>query len=160
MKKIIGVGLLLFTSIEGVPKMYTVKELKAKPSIFKEVGMIGPPFETMEEKDDDNIETTITRLIQEETPFSISEICLHEIISEDFNLIPKRPDIFTRYAYASLKSDPPEEILELPDIDISFAGWHPLCEMYDKFTRIETLPILNHFKRNSHYAKLCHLVLS
>ena len=156
MNEIVGVGFLIFATVRGLPRMYTVEELAAKPAIFKEVGMIGPPFETMESQDG-NIEGTLARLIKEETPFSTESVALCEIIPRTFRLIPGRPDVITRYAYGIFKGDPEKDIGPV-DHDIRFAGWHTLGELSGKFLRIEVSPILEDFRRHGHFAKLLHML--
>ena len=44
MEIIVGVGLLLFAKINGDLKLFTIKELKDKPTIYKKAGMKTFPF--------------------------------------------------------------------------------------------------------------------
>jgi len=162
MKETVGLGLLLFAFVDGRPSMYTVKELRSKPAISKEAGMVGPPFETME--DGDNGTTgTLMRLLSEETPFPAELITICEVVPQKFNLIPNRPDIFTLYGYGTYNGDP-YKIGNPKDNDIEFAGWRSVAELHSMFEknrnslRVETLPILGHFRRSGHYARILNLV--
>ncbi|HEX8973991.1 MAG TPA: NUDIX domain-containing protein [Patescibacteria group bacterium] len=153
---IVGVGLLIFAIVKGLPRIYTVKEKKAKPSIFKEAGMLGPPFETVKEIDR-SIEETIWRLIKEETGIPREMIDLQKVIPESFNLIPGRPDIFTMYGYAFYKGEPEDASLFTPeDDDIEFRGWYTMAELEEEHLRIEVPFILDHFRKSGCFIDAIH----
>lgn len=155
-EELVGVCFLLLTSIRGRICVYTVMELKPKPAIFKEVGMIGPPFETAQECDK-GVNGTLLRLVAEETTIPMEMITICETIPERFKLFPHRPDIFTHYAYGIFRGDP-SIAKNPPDDDISFAGWIPFFDLKEKFLRVETPRILKHFTDSGYYAKVLNML--
>jgi hypothetical protein len=142
---LLGVCFLLFTVGKSL-RLFTVEEQKAKPSLFKEKGMISPPFETFESRDE-NAEGTILRLIEEEIGFPISQVEIFSVAKEKFNLIPGNDDIFTTYAVGILNGDPSQE-RHPKDTDIVFSGWKTMDELFLCKVRIETRPIFEHFAKN------------
>jgi hypothetical protein len=148
---IFGVGFLLFTSGNGAPRLFTVKELKSKPQYFKSSGMVSFPLETFEEKDG-SFKTTIERLLREEIGISPQEVRNCCVVKEKFQLIPGRNDIYTIYGYG-LFSGYPKDFFIPEDNDIKFSGWKTIDELLQQNTRVETRPILEHFRRN-HFREL------
>lgn len=143
-KSIVGIGLLLFAWIKGGWRIFTIKELKSKPMIRKESGMISFPLETQEEKDG-SMEGTLSRLIDEEVGNISEQVCIYEMVSKKF-LIHKGIEIF--YFYGIFGGDYRQNFSPKDD-DIVYAGWWTLEELL-AFTkiRVEVLPILQHFMKN------------
>lgn len=142
---LLGVCFLLF-SLENGLRLFTVEEQKSKPFLFKEKGMISPPFETFEPRDGD-ADGTINRLIREEIGFPVSQIEIYAISSERFNLIPGRSNIFTSYGIGILNGNPNQDRNPMDD-DIVFCGWKTIEELLSLKVRIETPTIIDHFSRN------------
>lgn len=142
---LLGVCFLLF-SFNGEVRLFTVEEQKSKPELFKEKGMISPPFETFEEKDLDT-RGTIIRLVEEEIGFLVSQIEICFVSEEKFNLIPGNKNIFTTYGVGILSGDPNQQ-RNPKDNDIVFSGWKTINELLLCRIRIETVPIINHFQKN------------
>lgn len=144
---IFGVGFLLFSKKgNGIPRLYTVRELESKPQYHKHAGMESFPLETYEKKDG-NLEGTAKRLLDEEIGITSQEVescCLEKT---RFNLIPGRKDIFIVYGYGIFTGDP-EKIPGPKDKDVVFAGWATPSELLKKYIRVETSPILCHFFEN------------
>ncbi len=152
MRNIVGVGLLLFWSGNGSPKMFTIKELKGKPELCKEKGMISFPLETYKEEDGSH-HGTINRLLEEEVGISPKQVRVYSIISEGFNLIPGRKDIQTYYGYGVFLGDPDQSFIS-QDNDVVFAGWKPLITLSSYPLRVEVVPVLKHFLSRGHYEEL------
>lgn len=142
---LLGVCFLLFT-VDKKLRLFTVEEQKAKPSLFKEKGMISPPFETSE-AGDRNAEGTIIRLIEEEIGFPVSQVEIYAVATKKFNLIPGNDNIFTTYGVGILNGDSSQE-RHPKDTDIVFSGWKTIDELFLHKVRIETRPIVNHFTKN------------
>ncbi len=142
-----GVGFLLFFIDEnGVPRLYTIKELNDKPQYSKCSGMVSFPIETFEEKDV-NPQGTIRRLLREEMGILENEVIFFDIAQEVFHPIPGREDIDIFYGYG-LFSGNSGKIFVPGDVDIVFAGWKTLEELLAQYIRVEVRPILEHFKNN------------
>jgi len=146
-KVILGVGFLLFTP-ERLSRLFVVRELKDKPSISKESGMLSFPLETAEESDGGVAENTIWRLVEEEIGVDRNLVVILGVEQRRFKLIPGRDDIETVYGYGLFLGNPEEHKFSPSDTDIVFAGWKTIGEMSNSFTRVETLPILMHFVDN------------
>jgi hypothetical protein len=142
-KVIVGVGFLMFT-LERVPRLFVVKELKGKPTIFKESGMLSFPLETMEEIDGGVVENTIWRLIEEEIGTDQTLVKILGVEQRRFKLIPGRDDIETVYGYGLFLGNPEKEFSP-SDTDIAFAGWWPINRLLQQNVRVEVRPILEHF---------------
>ena len=140
---ITGVGLLLFTQ-EWNPRMFVVEELNAKPQYRKEKGMVSFPIETHEAADG-SIEGTIQRLIVEEVGIDPSEVVLCGIEPRAFRLIPGREDVESRYGFGVLRGSPSRQF-QPRDPDIRFVGWRTAEELLVCHVRIETAPIVEHFR--------------
>jgi 8-oxo-dGTP pyrophosphatase MutT (NUDIX family) len=143
--KLFGVGLLLFRSKES-NKFFTVKEKKTKEEILKRAGMISFPLETYK-KEDGSFANTLIRLIKEEIGISRDCISNLEVIDQSFNLFPKRPDIYTFYGVAFLKTN---EVVPRPsdNNDVEFFGWKEARELKEFPVRAEVWPILeDYYKR-------------
>lgn len=145
-KVIVGVGFLMLT-LERVPRLFVVKELNDKPAISKVSGMLSFPLETMREIDGGVVENTIWRLIDEEIGTDQALVQILGVERERFKLIPDRDDVETVYGYGLFLGNP-EHKFSPSDTDIAFAGWKTLAEVSCSFTRVETVPILNHFRKN------------
>jgi len=155
-KVIVGVGFLMFTS-ERVPRLFVVKELNDKPAISKGRGMLSFPLETMKESDGGVVENTIGRLIEEEIGADQSLVKILGVEQCRFKLIPGRDDVETVYGYGLFLGNP-EHKFSPSDTDISFAGWHTPTEVLRRFTRVETAPILKHFRKN-HFRKVVQAIV-
>lgn len=142
---LLGVCFLLFSTDRDL-RLFTVEEQKSKPVLFKEKGMISPPFETFEQKDID-ARGTIIRLIEEEIGFLISQVEIYAIAGEKFNLIPGNNNIFTTYGVGVLNGDPNQK-RHPKDNDIVFSGWKTINELLLCKIRVETGPIICHFEKN------------
>lgn len=144
---IIGVGFLLFFIIDGVPKLFVLRELKSKPEIQKREGMLSFPLETYQ-KTDSNYTNTVIRLLREEIGISPEQVSIEKIISKNFSLIPGRSDIITVYGYGFFHGDLAAYFYP-SDNDIAFAGWYSCKDLLDyPLIRVETAPILRHFLKN------------
>jgi len=146
---IVGVGFILFNQFGQI---FSVRELVSKPQYFKEAGMVSFPFET-QEKIDKGDHGTIKRMIQEEMDPRFEEhiknICPDKT---NFQLIPGRSDITTRYQFAHLSESAPTNI-EISDPEVEFAGWLDVHELVNGNPRVETVPILNHLFEK-HFSEL------
>jgi hypothetical protein len=154
-KVIVGVGFLMFT-LERIPRLFVVKELKGKPAILKERGMRSFPLETMKEIDGGVVENTIRRLIREEIGTDQTLVEILGVEQRRFKLIHGRDDVVTVYGYGLFLGNPEQKFSPL-DTDIVFAGWKTLAELSCSFTRVETVPILNHFQEN-HFQEVVQTV--
>lgn len=144
---IIGVGFLLFSIIEGIPRLFVLRELKSKLEIYKKEGMLSFPLETYKEKDG-NYSNTIIRLLKEEIGISSGQTVIKKIIPENFFLIPGRSDIITVYGYGFFRGNPDAYFCPSDD-DIAFAGWYACEDLLNyPLIRVETAPILRHFLKN------------
>jgi hypothetical protein len=154
MKKIVGVGFLMFTFKNGdLPELLTIEELKDKPEYCKKAGMISFPLETVEEEDG-GFQGTIIRLLKEEVGIHLGQVIICEIIPEKFQLIPGRNDVDTVYAYGIFKGNTDPSNFKPRDNDIRFAGWKTIKELRSGFVRVEVGPVLDHFITSKHYDKL------
>lgn len=152
----VGMGFLFFRKIEGEWKIFIIKELKAKPEIYKEAGMISFPFETQKPGESDW--DTLRRLVEEETPYSWEQVGCPWVAEEKFSLIPGRTDIYTGYAFGFFDEDIPEKSLKkLIDPDIEVIGWESpgIFLNKDSFLRIETLPIFLEYSKKYSDLDLC-----
>ncbi|HUD08678.1 MAG TPA: hypothetical protein VMQ48_01150 [Candidatus Saccharimonadales bacterium] len=141
---IIGVGFLLFSIVDGIPKLFVLRELKSKPEIYKKEGMLSFPLETYQEIDG-NYTNTIIRLLKEEIGISLEQASIGKIISKKFSLIPGRSDIVTVYGYGFFHGNPAAYLCPSDD-DITFAGWYTCEDLLNyPLIRVETAPILRHF---------------
>ena len=146
-KVVFGVGFLLFSNGNGnTPRIFTVEELKSKPEIHKEAGMASFPLETFKTTDV-IFENTIMRLIQEEIGIPRDLISIYGLSPCRFQLIPGRKDILTVYGFGKFHGNTSEIFFPI-DTDIKFAGWKTFDELCSLPTRVETIPILEHFQKN------------
>lgn len=147
-----GFGLLLFSIIDKTPQLVTVMELQSNPKIAKQAGSISFPLETVDRNLDHCARDTVDRLLVEELGLNPGQVT-YEITDAEFNLIPTNKLITTRYAYGFIHSKEPYHI-NPQDIDIIFYRWMPMDDLLDHpNTRIETKPILTHFKQSGLYLK-------
>lgn len=150
---IIGVGFLLFCRVDGAYKIFTIEELRGKPSVAKEKGMISFPLETFKEEDV-SFRETIQRLVSEEIGIPKNQAMVCGIFKNEFRLIPGRPDVSTFYGFGefignSLGPFFPE------DTDITFAGWKSPKELLEiPHKRVEVAPIIEHFMSQRFYQLL------
>lgn len=142
-RKIFGVGFLLFTINNKIPKLFTIEELKDKAEVKKEKGMLSFPLETFEEKDK-TFENTIKRLLIEEVGVSLSQVDIKGIASKIFQLIPGRRDIYTVYGFGLFLGNLSDDFVPA-DNDVKFSGWKTIEDLCWHKTRSETVPILEHF---------------
>lgn len=140
---ITGVGFLLFCFIDGFLKIFTVRELKSKPAIYKEAGMLSFPLETYEETDGDYAKT-IERLLKEEVGIPPSEVAICRVFEEKFKLIPGREDVETAYGYGIFLGNHSCTFIPCDD-DIEFGGWMSIKELLTYRIRVEVEPIIKHF---------------
>lgn len=147
-KALVGVGFVLFNH-KG--EIFTVKELKSKPEYFKKAGMISFPLETQEDFDDGDVDTA-ERLIGEEMDLKLRPyISCFVRDKNDFNLIPGRSNIITRYHFGFLTKNAPIDDVKIVDKDIEFYGWLKPTELFFADpVRVEVRPILEHLFRNYH----------
>jgi hypothetical protein len=147
-KPLTGVGFVLFNH-RG--EIFTVKELKSKPEYSKEAGMISFPLETQEDFDNGDTDT-VERLIEEEMdPRLRAHISCFVRDKNDFNLIPGRPDIITRYHFGFLTKKAPIDDIKIVEEDIKFHGWmNPTRLFLSDLIRVEVRPILKHLFENYH----------
>jgi len=144
---IIGVGFLLFSIIDGIPKLFVLRELKSKTATHKKEGMLSFPLET-HKKEDGDYSNTIIRLLEEEIGIPLEQVIIGKIVPENFSLIPGRKDIVTVYGYGFFRGDPSANF-HPSDSDISFAGWYACEDLLNyPLIRVETAPILLHFLEN------------
>lgn len=149
---IVGVGFLLFSFFEKIPKLFVIRELKSKPEIHKRAGMLSFPLETFK-KQDGNFKQTIIRLVREEIGIPLHQVKNIVMISKNFHLIPGRKDIMTVYGYGVFTGEK-NACFTPTDNDIEFVGWLT-CEelLVCPSIRVETAPILQDFLTN-HAEKL------
>lgn len=144
---IYGIGLLLFAPFGREWRLFTIKELKDKPSISKKAGMITFPLET-KELSDRHLEDTVERLVKEEIGASRKEISIIEIPKITFQPVPKREDIILSYAVGIFKGNPLQNFFPADD-DIVFSGWKTLDELLTMpLIRHEVNPMITHFRQN------------
>ncbi len=148
-------GLLLFSKHNGDSRIFTVKELKSKPSIHKQKGMITFPLETFIPEDGDEL-GTMRRLCEEEIGIRFEEVCFHFINPGRFQLIPGCSDIETAYGFGIYRGNLHRNFSP-KDSDIEFAGWKTVEELERAFVRVEVKPILAHFQSN-HFQELQNLL--
>lgn len=137
MKDVIGIGLILLRS-DG--SLLAVRELKSKPEIHKEAGMISFPLETFEEEDG-NLQTTIFRLLKEELGISVEEVDLWGIAPQVFTIIPGRRDIKVYYGVGNYLGDPTRKFCPKDD-DVEVVGWITPAGLLMEYHRVEVPPIL------------------
>lgn len=152
MSRIIGVGFLLFSFKDGIPKLFTIKELKDKPQYYKKAGMFSFPLETMETCDKSRQET-VFRMLGEEMGISPDQVNILRLVEKEFNLIPGRKDISTFYGYGIFLGKADQEMTP-NDSDIEFAGWKSIQELLGSFIRVEVSPILSHLLSNGFYDEI------
>lgn len=140
---ITGVGFLLFSIIDKIPKLFVVRELKSKPEICKEAGMLSFPLETFNKKDQ-TTHGTILRLLHEEIGVSKKSIIICKIVPRRFKLIPGRNDVETIYGYGIFLGNPNQNFNPYDD-DIIFVGWMTIRELLAQKTRVEVHPIIDDF---------------
>jgi hypothetical protein len=145
---VIGVGFLLFSITNHVPRLFVVKELRDKPTIHKQAGMLSFPLET-NKTSDGGYAGTICRLFKEEIGISPDQVEIKKIINEEFRLIPGRSDIITVYGYGLYKGNMSSEVFLPSDNDIAFHGWLSCGELLAQpLIRVEVAPIIHHFIRS------------
>lgn len=136
----IGVGLLLFSN----GHLLTVRELKDKPVICKQAGMVSFPLETFRDEDV-RPEGTIIRLLWEELGILPEQVKLWGISPRKFHLIPGREDITTLYGIGKFLGNPDQKFIPKDD-DIQIEGWKTPWELLSLDNpRIEVFPIINDF---------------
>ena len=141
-KERLGVGLLLMAKIEGLVKIFTIRELEDKPRFSKQAGMLSFPIESFNPERDMNEFDTMQRLIDEEIGVPIDQISLMGIIPKIFHPIPGRSDIDIIYGVAGFLGDPDRKFHPIDD-DIEFAGWLTPRELLAiPSIRVEVEPII------------------
>jgi 8-oxo-dGTP pyrophosphatase MutT (NUDIX family) len=135
---LLGVGLILIAEETG--RILVLKELKSKPIIQKQAGMLSFPLETV--KKGEGKYDAVKRLLLEEVGVDISIISLGPIFfggtMEIFTQIA-----YTIQAYALCKQ---EFVVTPNDTDIEFYGWmNPKDLLKCQFIRAEVPPIINLF---------------
>jgi hypothetical protein len=147
---IIGVGFMLFTPINGVNKLFTVRELKDKPAFDKKSGEITFPMETKEQRDQ-NLKAVFKRLVEEEIGISFNgNMRIVHISKEEFRPIPGRKDVLVFYGIGKFYGDPNQKFQPRDD-DVIFSGWRTVEEMLSgKFpVRHGVISMLEHFLKNN-----------
>jgi hypothetical protein len=145
-KALVGVGFVLFNH-KG--EIFTVKELKSKPEYFKKAGMISFPLETQEDFDDGDVGTAERLIGEEMDPRLRAHISCFVRDKNDFNLIPGRPDVITRYYFGFLTKKAPIDDIKIVEEDIEFHGWmNPTRLFLSDLIRVEVRPILKHLFEN------------
>ena len=151
-KSMVGVGFLLFIPGDNT-KIFTVKELTAKPVLFREPGMLSFPLETFR-SGDVNYMGTIKRLLEEEVGVFPGQVKICGISPRELYLIPGRSDIVTCYGFGIFLGDP-NQIFQPGDNDVAFAGWmSPLALLRHNYVRIEVRPVLFNFFRSGTYKQV------
>lgn len=153
--KTVGVGLII---LNPEMRLYVVQEQCTNPRIMKRSGMLSFPLETQEDRDNGSIEGTLHRLIEEETPYDVSDIELLGIHPESFQFFPDQPHIHTRYAYAKFADhmDVHRHSTEGLSVDgtVEYRGLMRIYELMNQdMIRVEARPILEHFLLN-HYRRV------
>ena len=130
-----GIGLILIAKNTG--RIYTIRELEAKPIIRKEEGMISFPLETIEM--DETCHETIKRLVDEEITGYSHENITNLSISPVFLMVV--PGVHAHIAWGFCES---EFLVKPQDNDVAYYGWCPIPELLSKesFVRVETRPLL------------------
>lgn len=137
---IIGVGLLLFLQ----NRLLTVKELQGKHHYHKLAGMLSFPLETFK-KEDNGIQGTTHRLLQEELGISKEEVDLWGFAPKIFKPIPGRRDIAMFYGVGTFLGNPNRKFRPM-DTDVAIAGWKtPTDLLREKSIRVEVRPVLEDF---------------
>ena len=151
-QKVIGIGFLPFTLIEGHWRIFTIKELKSKPEINKESEMISFPIETIEKRDKSE-EGALLRLIDEETGITLKQIRFYEVVPGRFSSVDRK-GLEMIYAYGVFNGNYRQNFTPR-DTDIVYAGWWTIEELlsFPKI-RIEVSPILRHFIASGYLNKL------
>jgi hypothetical protein len=133
-----GIGLILVAN--GTGRIYTIRELVAKPMIGKEAGMISFPLETIERGE--TCCDTIRRMVDEEITG-----CSFEQISGLFispNLLMLVPGVCAHVAWGYCD----REFTSVPrDPEVVHYGWCSCADLISQksFVRIETRPSLEIF---------------
>lgn len=144
---IVGVGFLLFSVIDGVPKLFVIRELKDKPEIFKKKGMLSFPLETFKTADGSYI-NTIIRSLKEEIGICPDQVADIHVMPDNLHLIPGKNEIVTKYGYGIFLGETDTGFTPT-DNDIEFAGWLTCEELLAcPLIRVETSPVLLHFLEN------------
>lgn len=148
-KKTVGVGLII---LDPEMRLYVVEEQRTNPRIMKRSGMLSFPLETQEDRDG-GIKGTLHRLIEEETPYDVSDIELLGIHPEPFQYFLDQPHIHTHYAYAKFADH--MDVHRHSTVGLSVDGtveYRGLMHIYQLMNhdmiRVETRPILEHFYTN------------
>jgi ADP-ribose pyrophosphatase YjhB (NUDIX family) len=140
---IIGVGFLFLKKENGVFRVYTVRELLAKPEYEKEPGMISFPLETV--NPNEAVADAIHRLIKEEIGLPRGVVKIESVSPKKFRPIPSRQDVVIYYGYGFLPEGLAEDF-QPGDDDVVFAGWLNFGELlYSPRRRLEVAPILLDF---------------
>ena len=145
-KSLVCLGFVLFNHLGEI---FTIKELKSKPEYFKEAGMISFPLETQEDFDNGDVGTAERLIGEEMDPKLRPYISCFIRDKNDFNLIPGKSNIVTRYHFGFLTKNAPINDVEIMDDDVEFYGWlKPADLFFADSIRIEVRPILEHLFRN------------
>ncbi len=130
-----GIGLILVAKNTG--RVYTVRELEAKPIIHKEAGMISFPLETI--KPPETCRETIRRLVEEEISGCSHESIANLSISPEFVMIV--PGVHAHIAWGYCEK---EFCAKPQDDDVAYHGWCTISELLSEksFVRVETRPLL------------------
>lgn len=146
---IVGVGLILCTLYLGNIRVLVTEETRDKPMIRKKKGMQSIPFETVEERDGDNLISVMERCAHEELGIEAREMRIFGAVPEAFRLFPEvtEYDIVTRYGIAEYLGDTGRQFTA-PAGDTRVVGWMTVRELLglppDKL-RVETRPVMEHF---------------
>ncbi len=139
-------GVVVVVHCESTNKFLIIKELKSKPIICKESGMLAFPSETVEPEDGQNPLVTARRCVNEEIGSGL--------VKDDDIFVREKPletlphDVRVYVAWVSVDEEfEPNEM----DDDVEFHDWldeEEICEgaKVVKF-RVETMPALRVFKR-------------
>ncbi len=149
-RKIIGVGLILYhIDKQGRMLIMVVREMRAKPSIRKEVGMRSFPLETQEDRDQRSIIQTMLRCGGEELGIPSDQMAECFPVATEFRFFPEVEefDIVTRYGIARYTGSLDHDFSS-PSGDTESDGWMTIPELLKQpLIRVETQPICKHFVR-------------
>ena len=146
---IVGVGLILCTLYLGNIRVLVTEETRDKPLIRKRKGMRSIPFETVEERDGDNLVSVMERCAHEELGIETREMHIFGAVPEAFRLFPEVTgyDIVTRYGIAEYLGDEQRRFVA-PAGDTRVVGWMTVKELMGlppDTLRVETRPVMEHF---------------
>jgi len=129
-----GVGLILIAETTG--RLLILRELKSKPEIEKEAGMISFPLETV--KNGEAKETALQRLIFEEIGIDLQ---INPTFFGGIFSIVQNAQTVAAYAFCEKEFKP-----HPTDNDIEYFGWLLPQELmhHDVPIRKEVLPIIQH----------------